>query len=231
MRRVPVDSIQLGELQLPKEQTHYLRDVLRMQNDDPVEAFDGCGGLAKCIIADIENGVLNVQSIDTAPEPDCRITLCVAPPKGERWATILEKCTELGVWRIVPIQSERSVVRFREDRIHKQLSRWQSTVVGAARQSRRAYTPEISEPVSLRNVSDLPSLLMLAAPYKSSEKPTQSPSEIGLFVGPEGGFSSDEEAFLSELGALPLNLGPRILRVETACIAGITVLQSRWGDM
>lgn len=213
-RRLPVDpgTIHLGHRPLDREVDHYARTVLRLHPGAALTLFDGAGttGLATLTPTGVE--VHDVQS--NAPESP-QITLYQAIPKGDRWDLVLEKATELGVNRIVPIETQWSVVQTPAAKADQKVERWQRIVTAAARQSERVFTPQIARPVPLKAAARdaTESTHWLAHPGAGPPNRPHGPS-LGIWIGPEAGFSEADLAILTF--ATPVSLGPHILRAETA---------------
>lgn len=172
---------------------------------------------------------------------ESRLSLDVyqAIPDKERFELVLQKLTELGAARIVPVETARSSTLAARDAVQAKSHRWPEVVLRAAKQCRRAMLPELLSSVTLADVaclaSDAELRLML---YEGEEGWTLAeavgrlrPERVALLVGPEGGFAADEVAMARAAGFLPIGLGPRILRTETAAIAGAALLQGLLGDL
>jgi len=179
------------------------------------------------------------ERIQGNPEGGLPISVFQALPDKERFELVLEKLTELGVSRLVPFQSERSVSLAELDARQKKSHRWPDLVVRAAKQCRRGMLPELlpvltrEQALSLAAQADLKLLLyeghaewQLGAVL--TEKP---PSSVSLLIGPEGGFTREEIEAARKLGILTVSVGPRTLRTETAAIAAAVILQHRFGDL
>lgn len=240
MRRVAVSPDDLpstaGEvLELGSYPAHYVRDVLRMEIDDELELFDGEGGAWLCRIVALDDavGVEAIAEVERDVESPLAITLLQAIPKGDRWEWILEKATELGVARIVPVETARTVVSISASKMERKLARWNKIIESAARQSTRTVTPAL-EPVhsfeaTLTDRSE--DLLLFGHPGESGAANHPSVRNVAIWIGPEGGFSPAEVERLRDVGALPFGLGPRVLRAETAAVVATALLQARWGDL
>jgi 16S rRNA (uracil1498-N3)-methyltransferase len=238
MRRVEVtpdklpkaagDTIVLGDAA-----SHYLRDVLRLDVDSPVELFDGDGSGWVCRIASLEPvTVISERRVVGDKESPLRVTLLQCIPKGDRWDWVLEKATELGVSEVVPVVSTRTVVRIPPNKVERKLERWRRIVSGAARQSLRTVTPDVHMPVDLEtSLSNRGEDLLLYGHPGEAEEPAGSPSSVAIWIGPEGGFEDSELDMLRHAGARPLGLGPRVLRSETAGMFACGLVQARWGDL
>ncbi len=249
MRRIPVppgylDDLNPGDpLTLPAEQAHYLRDVLRARPEDRVELFDGRGvcayGQVLSVDEELRLRIRRVEKVEKGESP-LAITLFQAIPKGKRWEWILEKATELGVQRIVPLQTDRTVVQVPDERIPGKMKRWKKILTSAARQCGRSRVPELSRPLSMSDARESceVDIDLVAHPGPGARLPSsilnQSEldiSTVGLWIGPEGGFEDREIQRLKTFGARPISLGPRILRADTAGITALTLLQSAAGDL
>ena len=229
VRRLPLSEFNSGVLPLPEEAAHYIRTVLRLQAGAPVEVFDGQGKIARAVVQSIEGKlvVLHVGEIQEVPPPSLMLTLAVATPKGDRADLVIEKATELGASRIIWLTTKRSVVVPRK--AGKKLERWRRLAESAARQSGRAHTPKVEEPMSLAQLLEQsfdhtwvcdwsgPSLLSVAATGEIR-------GSAVVVVGPEGGLSGDELELLRLAGYNCVSLGPNVLRVETASVAAAAIL-------
>src|SRR5690606_32897855 len=182
-----------------------------------------------------EAEVTGKRAVDN--ESSLRIVLVQGIARGEKMDWILQKATELGVAGFVPVSSERSEVRLQGERAAKRLEHWRSVVVSACEQSWRARLPEIAAPRALAAALDaLPagSLRLTLDPEAEADiaaLPAPGDRTLVLAIGPEGGWSPRDRETLAGAGFGGLRLGPRILRTETAGIAAIAALQSRFGDL
>jgi 16S rRNA (uracil1498-N3)-methyltransferase len=261
-RRAPLEpgempaAGRIGELfELPERVSHYLGDVLRMQPGQHVDLFDGSGRVIQAELVDAGSDSsadairvrIRGDRMAVEGESPCAITLVQAMPKGKRFELVLEKATELGVARIIPLETARTVVQLKKSKVASKLERWERIVEGAARQSRRNVTPELSAPMTpdeaVEALGDIPSFVAhtgpdlpaLAGALETSAGPEAAQSNeypaVALWVGPEGGFDDAEMDFLLENDALAFHLGPRVLRSETAGLVGISLLQAYLGDL
>ncbi len=222
-----------GQFLLGREESHHALNALRVHRGDIVVVFDGLGRHAEALVVETGKAGLKVQVdsvLEVARLPN-RLTLATAIPKGKRWQMLIEKCTELGVDRIIPIQTARGVAKGEGDP-----AKWRRWIGEAAKQSRRAWLPEIGEPRSFR---DLPAmagsagaLLLLADPEGESpgtyREIIRGAPEAVVLVGPEGGFTPEEEEFCRDMGARGICLSPFVLRVETAAAAGCAIVRDLW---
>jgi 16S rRNA (uracil1498-N3)-methyltransferase len=232
-----------NSLTLSAEETRHARDVLRLQSGDEIYVFDGLGREFQCSVQTISRTAAEVSVIaevePARPESPLDLTLAIALLKGEKFDLVIQKATELGVKRIVPLDTERGDVRLRDgDSAQKRLTRWRRIALEAAKQTGRAYLPEISEPLALRE------LLTSACENKLmfSEREGESLSEamtgvdpeatkVIALVGPEGGWTDNEIALARKSAWEIVTLGGRTLRAETAGITVVALLQHRFGDL
>jgi len=228
-----------SEVLLPEQAGEHVARVLRMERGHPLILFngDGCeydaalGQLAKrAVTAEVR------QAREVNRESTLDITLAQGVARGEKMDWILQKATELGVARIVPLVTERTEVKLDEERAERRVAHWRSVVAGACEQSGRTRLPEIVAPLRLdRWLGDLgdDAMLRLALlPEGDAGLRQFADMENGvvLCVGPEGGFSDHDVAQLHHARFHGLRLGPRILRTETAGIAAVAALQAFFGD-
>jgi 16S rRNA (uracil1498-N3)-methyltransferase len=216
---------------------HYLARVLRVSAGAPLILFNGDGNDYAGNITDIQRQRITVklsESHSPQNESGLKITLVQAVSRGERMDYSLQKATELGVFSIQPVISQRVEVRLDEKRRAKRMSHWQGVVVAACEQSGRALVPEVKEPVPLADwlaASDGTHSFVLepAAQTRLSSIPITA-SAVSILVGPEGGFADEEVKAFRVAGLRAVSLGPRVLRTETAGPAAIAVLQAVAGD-
>jgi len=221
----------------------HMATVLRLGVGDAIRLADGNGNEAVATIVAVEKEGLRVEieptqaALPAAAMPP--ITIYQGLPKGEKIDLILQKCTELGVARIVPFMASRSVTRLEGERLDKRVSRWQRIVMEAARQSGRDSVPEVGFGASIDEILQQGGeglRLMLWEDEKeqglrSLLATTPRPGAIAVIIGPEGGLSAAEAAKAVAAGYLPVTLGKRILRTETAGLAVVSILQYMWGDL
>jgi 16S rRNA (uracil1498-N3)-methyltransferase len=223
--------------------------VRRLRPGERADVTDGAGLVAECVVAGPADGGLGltVQGRREVPRPDPAITVVQAIPKGDRGELAVETMTEVGVDVIVPWAAQRCVAVWRGERADKGAARWRSTALAAAKQSRRAWFPEITALASTADVASrvagagLALLLDSEAPdpltaaVTPATAPATSPGgdgdDIVLVVGPEGGIAPDEAELLAKAGATGARLGPTVLRASTAgAVAAALVLSAagRW---
>ena len=227
-----------GSAELQGPAGHYLTRVLRLTVGDTLTLFNGDGKDYIAEICQIERQkvMLRVTSSDDPDnESPLKITLVQAISRGERMDYSLQKATEMGVFCIQPVTSDRVEVRLDNKRQLKRLVHWRGVVISACEQSGRALVPEVKMPVSLAEwtTGAKPTASLVLDPLatqKMSEVQLES-NALSLLVGPEGGFSSKELASLETVGVKAVSLGRRVLRTESAGPAAIAVLQAMVGDL
>ena len=252
------EVIDNGTIRLTAEESHHLARVLRLREGERVSAFDGLGNEWECEIAAIHKSECRLsilKKLETVVESPLRLTLAQALVKGEKFDLVVQKATELGVSRILPVITEHCEIRISDERSEQRLQRWQRISLGAIKQSGRRRLVEIDQPVRFqqfcRGLQGKPALIFSekagsekAGSEKSgSEKSGSEKSGRGLpplavqdsgltvVIGPEGGWSDDEIDLATSSGLIPVHLGPRILRTETAAITAVTLAQYHYGDL
>lgn len=231
-----------AETDLPDIAAHHAMRVLRLSESDPVIVFDGYGGEYEAVIVRMTRSHVRVKTLrfrDGGPESPIPVTLLQGVSGSDRMDFTVRKAVELGVHRIVPLFTERSVVKLDIDKVDKRRAHWQGVVISACEQCGRNTVPEVGEPVAYRNwAAELPidapagqSRLLLAVGGEKRFVDLPRPgSEILLLAGPEGGLSPVESDIAQSRGFTPVRLGPRVLRTETAAIAALSAIQTLWGD-
>jgi 16S rRNA (uracil1498-N3)-methyltransferase len=221
------------------EESHHLARVLRLGVGDVVAALDGRGRelsvrLTRVGTRGAEGTIVSRRALDT--ESPLVLTLAQGIAKGDKMEGIIRMATELGVTRIVPLLTERSLVG--AEAASRRLARWRRVAKEAAKQSGRAVIPEVAQPHTpadwLAPLGGTGLLLCLweneRAPL-DERLPADRPARATVVVGPEGGLTEAEVAGLRGVGAVVAGLGPRILRTETAGPVAVALLQSRYGDL
>ncbi|MCC4633981.1 MULTISPECIES: 16S rRNA (uracil(1498)-N(3))-methyltransferase [Xanthomonas] len=228
------------EVTLPEESANHLLRVLRLREGDACILFNGDGSdyHARITVAGKREARALVERAEAlSNESPLRITLLQGIARGEKMDLILQKATELGVTAIVPVNAERTEVKLDAARTEKRIAHWRSVVVSACEQSGRARVPTVAAPQGLQEAaqaSDPQARRLTLDPQGEHRLSTLSADvEQGLIVaiGPEGGWSPRDRATLAAAGFTGLQLGPRILRTETAGLAAIAALQARFGDL
>lgn len=223
---------------LPADAAHHLGVVLRVQAGQPVILFNNTGCEAQCVVvqADRKQVRVRIESVTAVGrESPLAIHLAIGISRGERMDFVLQKSTELGVASITPLFCERTEVKLAGERLQKKLQQWQKIVIGACEQSGRTRVPVLHAPASLpaclaADGSDRRFVLHHRSDSTLAQTGSQ-PQRVLLVVGPEGGLTATEIAQAEAAGCVPLTLGPRVLRTETAPLAALSVLQFLWGDL
>lgn len=225
---------------LPDGAAAHLLRVLRLDVGDGCVLFNGDGHDydARIVAAGKRGGEVEVTGVRVVDvESPLRIVLVQGIARGEKMDWILQKATELGVAGFMPVGSERSEVKLAGERAGKRLAHWRSVVVAACEQSWRARVPDVAPPRPLAGaLQALPgdSLRLSLDPGAGmavASLPAPGERTVVVAIGPEGGWSPRDRATLAGAGFAGLRLGPRILRTETAGMAAIAALQSRFGDL
>lgn len=224
------------QLTLPVDDWHHAKRVMRMINGDKIICLDITGQVYQCVIEDIETGLVKVdQVIAENNELDVEVTLVYALPKGDKFEFVLQKATELGVKRIVPLQSRRCVVKMDAMKFSKKLPRYQKILKEASEQSRRNCIPEITNVIKLEQISNYLGDYNLVAfeelakqgehlVLKQTLDELKPGDKITIVVGSEGGFDLDEIEAMASLKIKACSLGKRILRSETAPLYFLSVI-------
>lgn len=240
--RVHVDTPLAGarDVVLPAFAAEHLTRVLRLPDGAAVTCFDGDGHDYAGILRRPGGRTVHVElgtREAVATESPLAITLLQAIARGEKMDLVLQKATELGVARIVPLVSERTEVRLDEDKAGKRLAHWQRVVRSACEQCGRAVVPMVDAPLPMSGIGDarLDGLRVALHPDATEGIATvfgtSRPTAVTLAVGPEGGFGERDLAALAHTGFRRLRLGPRVLRTETAGLAALAALQALAGDL
>jgi 16S rRNA (uracil1498-N3)-methyltransferase len=211
--------------------------VKRMRPGEELLGSDGRGTLLRCRVVKVVADALSLAVLDRQriPAADPRLVVIQALPKGERAELAVETMTELGVDEIVPWAAARSVAQWRGARGDKALQRWRRTAREAAKQSRRAWIPDVPPPVdetaAVARLRAATCALVLheGAPTSLARAALPDSGEIVLVVGPEGGITPEEIAAFEDAGAVPVRLGGSVLRTSTAGPAALAALSPRLG--
>jgi len=221
----------------------HIRNVLRMRPGEELLLSDGAGNDYTCMIEELSDQQVLCQILSreaSGTEPSVQVYLFQGLPKSDKLEHIIQKSVELGVFRIIPVETSRSVVKYDPKKLKGKQERWQKISESAAKQSRRGIIPEVdpvtSFPEALRKARDLDLVLIPYENYKDMKatkdilQNIRPGMRIGIFVGPEGGFDAAEvEKACSEkdaggAGAQQISLGARILRTETAPLMLLSVI-------
>src|SRR5579864_3194310 len=235
-RRFFVDQVRNGHAEISGQDAKHLTRVLRVEAGQRYEISDNRNVyLAEIETARKERVIFRTIETLAAEQPPLDVILCAAIVKFDHFEWMIEKATELGAARIVPVIAARTEKGL-DKAAHKRLERWRRIGMEASQQSRRAHLPEVSEPVKLAEA------LAISAPhrYALDENPAARAlaaavppqrnlgDRVALLIGPEGGWTQDERQEFTAAGWQPVSLGPLILRAETAAIAALAVIHSAW---
>jgi len=243
LTRVYLDAVLTAGsiVELPRETASHLAKVLRARSGDEITLFSGDGreypGSVESVRGSrVTAAVGNGMEVDR--ESPFAITLVQCVPRGDRMDFIVQKATELGVSRIVPVLSQRSVVRLDAAQAGSKAAHWRAVAVNACEQCGRNLLPIIEAPAALQSYlggcttgNTAAARWVLEPDLRPAPAPSALLTAAEIAIGPEGGFADDELDAFRIAGFTKVRLGPRILRTETAAIAAITWLQTRFGDM
>jgi 16S rRNA (uracil1498-N3)-methyltransferase len=225
-------------LDLPEEAAHHAVRVLRMKEGDQVRLFDGSGGQWLCRILRLKPTAH--VALESFEETDCEsplaVTLVQSLPSGDKMDWVVQKCVELGVAAIQPVAARRSVIRLSGEKAERRARHWQSVAGSASEQCGRCVVPPVADLLDLPQYLSLPAaeneLRLVLAPgaeVRLRDMPVPT-GPVTVLIGPEGGFEESELPMAKSVGFVPVSLGPRILRTETAGPAVLSALMTLWGD-
>lgn len=228
-----------GEVALTTMGANHVVRVLRLRVGDSLSLFDGNGNEFRAELARIDGSNVTAKvgaRMVGTPESPLKIKLVQGISRGERMDWALQKATELGVSSIAPVLTARSVVRLDDKQSSKKQEHWQQIAIGACEQSGRCFVPQVLTPVTLRQYlqeSRKEGIRLVLSPTGPSAltRLTSMSTKAELLIGPEGGLDDDEIDQAQQAGFVPVRLGPRVLRTETAAVTALTVLQALWGDL
>lgn len=225
-------------IRLDANASHHLARVLRAKVDDNLILFNGDGNDYAATIIKIDKKGIDVviqRGSASHMESSTEVILAQGIARGDKMDFIVQKAVELGVKKIFPLITDRCNVKLEGKREERRLQHWQAIIISACEQSGRSIIPEIFAPLTLSSwlMQKQADLCFVLSPHVKNKLPRengQAHSSIALLIGPEGGLSENETEQAVKTHFLPLNLGPRVLRTETATIAALAVLQLRYGD-
>lgn len=232
---VPSEKFNPPHLFLEKQQIKHITQVLRLKEGDKFIVFIEKGKeyiveILSCMRDKIDIKVIDEKDIQT--EPIFNVTLCQAIPKGQKMDEIVKFTTEIGIKKIIPFMSERTIPKISQE--SSKIKRWKNIAISAAQQSGRGISPEIFD---IQQISDLKQFILQNDLSLLLSEKTQTPikdilrkykndllKNILYIIGPEGALTDEEENFLMSCGAIPVSLGKRILRVETASVVALAII-------
>lgn len=231
------DELNTGQkLELQQDNAHYARTVLRLKKDQSLTLFNGLGGEYICTLQEVSRKrvVVNVlEAVDRSVESPLHVTLGLGISRGDRMDWAVQKAVELGVNNITPLITERCVIKFKADKKQQRHQHWKHIVQHATEQSGRTILPNLNEIADIQDwVQKQDDLKVFLDPYaeKSLAEVKPDNKRVTLLSGPEGGFSIEERELAIDAGFIPVRLGNRILRTETASLAALSAVQMLWGD-
>lgn len=234
---VPEENVHEQEILITGDDVNHIKNVLRMEMGEKVVVSCGQGMDYYCIIEDIQAGEIVLRIRETKPaiaELPVKVVLFQALPKMDKMELVIQKAIELGAAEVVPVRSRRCVVKLDDKKEEKKLARWRAIAESAAKQSGRGVIPAVHSVMDFKDALEYAGELdVVMIPYELCNTMPESgetirkaaeQQSIGIFIGPEGGFERSEIELASEHGAVPVSLGKRILRTETAGLAVLSVL-------
>ena len=242
LTRVHVDAeLQSGrQLLVEGSAGNHIARVLRLRAGDTVTLFNGQGGEYGGSIEEIRRDAVLVSLLEHREierESPLQLVLEQGISRGDRMDWVVQKATELGVSRIVPLFTERSVVHLDDRQAVRKVQHWRSIAIAACEQSGRNRVPQIEPPIGLYDLLQQPVAAeaprLLLAPAAGLRLADIPPGHAGatVLIGPEGGLADVEQEAAVKAGYTPVRLGPRVLRTETAAVCALTLLQQRFGDL
>ena len=233
----PLATLELTVVEGPP--ARHVLQVLRLRRGDPLVLFNGDGWDYPGTVGEREDDRLTVTLARPRPGlPECPIdlTLVQGVARSDRMDTIIQKATELGAARILPVLAARSVVRLDGQQAGRKLAHWRAVAVAACEQSGRARPPLIEPPRPLPDTlaqlgTDTARLRLEPSAERSLASIEAGRRRVALLVGPEGGLAPEESTLADGAGFEPRALGPRILRTETAALVALALVQARSGDL
>lgn len=242
MRRfyLPPHQCQSALLTLTGGEARHAAEVLRIRPGEDASILDGEGREFVCRVEKVDRKKIELAILQTnaSPAPACRITLVQAIPKGKILESIIQKATELGIWRVIPLLSERVTTHLEGDSVERKAEKWRQTAVEAIKQCGQRWLPKVEPPIGL------PALLLRSEPFdvallgslqngarhpreyfsEYEREQRRRPASVVAWIGPEGDFSPGEVDAIEKSGARPITLGPLILRSETAAVYTLSII-------
>jgi 16S rRNA (uracil1498-N3)-methyltransferase len=221
---------------LDDDNAHYVRTVLRLKKDTDIILFNGTGGEYLGSVSEVSRKSVLIdinQWIDRSVESSLIVTLGLGISRGDRMDITVQKAVELGVNRITPLMTEHCVVQLKGEKRPQRLVHWQKIAQHAAEQSGRTIVPPLTDIYHLHHWLDQQQgLKVFLDPYATNSLTELSPinGQVTLLTGPEGGFADQERTLAKATGFIPVSMGKRILRTETASLAALAAVQILWGD-
>ena len=221
-------------------EAHHALHVLRLRRGEDVVVLDGTGGEYRAEVQNIKRDTVELSVIEKKQHASapCRVTLLQAVPKGKLFETIIQKATELGAARVVPLLTERVVLDLDNKAAEKKTAKWQAVAIEAIKQCGSVWLPEVFPPVRITEVlarKEMIDLPLVACLEPDSKHPREyfdsfrrqqgrNPASVCIWIGPEGDFTPDEYAAIKAGGSLPITLGSLVLRTDTAAVYCLSIL-------
>ena len=221
---------------LDDDNSHYVRTVLRLKKDTDIILFNGSGGEYLGSLSEVSRKAVLIDIkhwIDRSAESPLIVTLGLGISRGDRMDFTVQKAVELGVNHITPLMTEHCVVQLKGDKKPQRLLHWQKIAQHASEQSGRTLVPPLTDIHQLHHwVALQQGLKVFLDPYATTSLAALSPinGQVTLLTGPEGGFADQERDLAKAAGFVPVSMGKRILRTETASLAALAAVQMLWGD-
>lgn len=227
----PPSQIQNDFITLSDKEAHHIINVLRKKSGEIITIIDGLGHIYKCEITNTQNNILKAQIISTLEEnneSNTELTLAIAIPKKGKFELIIEKCTELGVKKFIPLLSERTQVKAKSINHN----RCKKIAISAMKQSLRSFLPEVEQPIHLNKLMQRNNFDLKIIAHEKIDDNTihktlsnaKTARKVILAIGPEGGFSEEEILVFKQSGYTLVSLGKRRLRTETAAIIASAII-------
>lgn len=228
-----------GLFRLPADAAHHASRVLRLREGDAVQLFDGLGNECHGVLEELSGkqvSVGGIKRIEACRESPLPVLLAQALSSSEKMDWVIQKATELGVTEIQPLATARSVAKLSAERVVKRTDHWQQVAISACEQCGRNVLPVIHPPLDImawlqqmRTSADSKYILLPQGAVSLQSRPRPQ-GRVLLLIGAEGGFTESESESALLCGFTPVRLGARVLRTETAAVAGLAALQTLWGD-
>ena len=216
--------------ELSQQQSHHILDVLRMKDDDQIRVIDSDNRVFSALLKiDGSKALIICEKLIEVEQNENEVILCAAMIKKEKWELIIQKACELGATMIVPLITERTIIKLEQKEIGKKLDRYNKIALEACQQSNRNRIVKVMEPIRLKDIDKYARMTSFVC-YEKERNTLISDLDLKqsccFVIGPEGGFSTSEIEVLQQKGFVPVSLGNDILRAETACFYGLSVIKA-----